>query len=991
MKKKLSIFLLTAIMAVSGTMAITSASKSVKAEEVKLYTEYFTYDDNVILEANKKAPLYYEDGTKFTGGLNDHKGQNYAGKAIGLGFTVKGDTEFSLVKPIYLGDNDIYTPMFEYMITPTTPIEQSSTSPGSSTREFERLTITLTDVNDPDNKVVISNLASSTNSKQTWIEVSTPNHVRAGMNNGILTSEDFKNYGSGTGIQSGFTGDSRFIATLFYDFNENAFYTYRTFYNSQLYNSTMNVVRDLDDGAHFMPGDTPWTGFSNGFVNVSFKVEGVSADSHFIFKSIDGQELLMENGVIVDNCVPSMAFDSAVVNNVPQGEVNKKYPFPSYSAYDFMDEFDVDVNFTVLDPNGNEVTSGVEEDGFIPTKAGKYTVKAQSVDSSGNNSEVQQIEVVVAEVLQDFTLYIPNEQIIHEAPVGKLINVPTAKLLGGSGNNYVKSSVIYAETGEVITTNNMFTPTKAGWYKIVYEYKDYLSDVYNFVIDIDVTLSNKPVFDEVSIPAAILSGAKYFIPNAIAKDYASFNGEGRVVDAVPEIKLVGVKGETPVNEDWAKLTTDYYIPNVDEGVLSLRYKAVSILDKDVYSYSDVYEIKVVKLSAFSALYKFFTHTENIEEEVVVVDGVSKQVSFVPLQDGESIQFINKLPESALGATINFDKGYNSINSFKIIIQDSEYANERITFTIKPQSKTHSYLTLNGVDYLIEGSFIAEEREIGGSMMLVPGAITLKLSGNVLYDASMPVASVLTFDNGNKFNGFSTEKVYFTVVIDDVDETKIAMGQKNGVRFTDFFGTPRFATTGKDNVVPTISTSRELATYYDINSYVTIPSAFALDLFDPDVTVSLSITSPSGEVLYSNVETNEERILHLEECGQYIVEYVSIDDMKNKGILQFAVYSADTFDPVIEIDGQFKSTAKITEKYVIHKAITYDNNDKAEDLKIYVYVFGPDGYIETVTADYAQTEDVEYEFKKLGTYRIRYFVMDSYGNYCHKIFKVKVTE
>ena len=114
-------------------------------------------------------------------------------------------------------------------------------------------------------------------------------------------------------------------------------------------------------------------------------------------------------------------------------------------------------------------------------------------------------------------------------------------------------------------------------------------------------------------------------------------------------------------------------------------------------------------------------------------------------------------------------------------------------------------------------------------------------------------------------------------------------------------------------------------------------------------------------------------------------------MNNPALLQFAVYSADTFDPVIEIDGQFKSTAKISEKYVIHKAITYDNNDKAEDLKIYVYVFGPDGYIETVTANYAQTEEVEYEFKKLGTYRIRYFVMDSYGNYCHKIFKVKVTE
>ena len=87
------------------------------------------------------------------------------------------------------------------------------------------------------------------------------------------------------------------------------------------------------------------------------------------------------------------------------------------------------------------------------------------------------------------------------------------------------------------------------------------------------------------------------------------------------------------------------------------------------------------------------------------------------------------------------------------------------------------------------------------------------------------------------------------------------------------------------------------------------------------------------------------------------------------------------------------------EYVLHEAIATDNYDSADKLKLYVFMFDPDGYIENIT--YIDEEkgvlignefkETKYTFKKTGVYRIRYFVEDSYGNYEQKIFKVTVVE
>ena len=237
MKNKLAIFLLSAVMAVSGTVAVGSLKNDAKAQENNLYGELFSYDSSAItLTANQSAPDYLATGIS---GLYYDKTEadekkrfkevNYVDN-VGMGFSAVKDTTFSLTKPIYIGDNDISTPLIEFMVTPKTPIEKSTTSVPSTAKEFHRLVMVLTDVNNPNVYVELSAHFSATNSAQTWLQVSTPTQERAGVNKGVLTSEDTNAYGQGMGIQSSFTGGNKYMSTVYYSAEETALYAYRSYY-----------------------------------------------------------------------------------------------------------------------------------------------------------------------------------------------------------------------------------------------------------------------------------------------------------------------------------------------------------------------------------------------------------------------------------------------------------------------------------------------------------------------------------------------------------------------------------------------------------------------------------------------------------------------------------------------------------------------------------------------------------------------------------------
>lgn len=992
MKKKLTVLMLSAILAVSGATAINySFNGSAAKAEDKPFSKYFEYGDAITLTENKNVPTYLTNGAVSSGGVKTFKSGVYgADKPLGIGVTATANSVINLKNPIYVGDNTLSTPLIEFMVTPTNYVEGHKISVSTKDIEFERVVITLTDVNDKSNYVQITSRYSATNSDQSWIEVGTANIARAGMNAGRLTSEDKQVYGSGTGISSGFTGESDDCAAIFYVDSELAFYAADSIQPATVgLGKSVTIVRDLDETTQLYSTDTAFSGFSTGFVNVSISIEGLkSEEAHMILKSIDGQDLVSENGEIIDNCAPAISVDKSVLSNVPDGEANRLYPFAKTEVIDFIDGTDVTKVVEVYDSENNTVASTAE--GFVPSAMGDYKVVYYAVDSQNKVSAKQEVIVRVTGYMPDFILnFNDDSEIIHTAPIGKEVKVPSAYVSGGSGNSSLNVYVVYATTGEVVSTRSMFTPERPGWYKIVYEYTDYLAGTKTFVIDVDASLSNAPVFSEVSMPEVILANKYFEIPKATAIDYASFNGEGKEVNAVAEVKYEYTKDGSLYQVDWQN-AGESFKPTFSEGKVFIRYKATALLDETAVAYSDVYEIEVKDLSTTSNLYKFFNlSSEYIEDKDISVGSTSRHRAFYATKSGEHLQFVNKLPAESFKVTLNFDQEYSVIKKLRVVIQDSVKAAEKVTFTITPNTSDLSKIEFNQTTYPISGGFYASKRVIGGVEENIPGSINLTLKDTELYTNLTRIAAIKTYDNGADFNGFTSGKLYFSVYFDEIDSDVLAQSGKSSVRFTELCDQARFSASGKDNRGPNITLGSSLSTYYDMNSYVTLPSAYATDLFDPNVTVKLTVTKPNGEVLVSQ-SADTEYVLHLEEIGSYNVEYFSVDSTRNETRQAFSLYSADTFDPVIEIDGQFKSKAKINEEYTLHKAKAYDNYDKPEDLRIYVYVFDPDGYIECPVNGYGEVDSYNYKFTKTGTYRIRYFVMDSYGNYCHRVFMVNVS-
>ena len=991
MKKKLTVFALSAILAVSGLTAINSAfnSSDVLAQD-KTLGNYFEYSEDVVtLEENKIAPSYLVDGTKSTEGVKTFNDGKTGKNPVGVGFTATDNAVIKLKNPIYVGDNDMSEPLIEFMINPDKCIPEAKKDQVSTGEiEFERVVITLTDVNNENNWVEITSVYSQTNSNQSWIEISSPTHTRAGVNKGILTSEDNKKFGWGTGIRSGYCGGSKETSAIFFDNSEYAFYAAAPVQPASVVGKDITIVRDLDNPNHYLYGDGAFLGFSSGFVNVSIAMKNLQTNAcHMILKSIDGQDFTSNEGVLIDNCAPSLSLDKNALVKIPEGEVGRVYPFMNTEAFDIIDGEDVTTIIKVYDENNTEVAS--TNKGFIPSKVGYYKTVYTVADKAGNTSAPQEITVKISEVTPDFELVFDDPtQIVHEVPVGKEFVIPTAKIIGGSGYSTLNVYVEDSATGEVVSRRKMFTPELPGWYKIVYEYTDYLEETKYFVIDVDATLASVPVINDVSVPEVVLKGKMFEVPTAYAVDYSSFNGEGRAVDSYAEYKFEWTEGDQLKFTEWEK--AGEFITPTNEGKLYLRYKASSVLDKDAVATSKEYVIDVRAISTKNKLYEFFNRTGNVELEHRKMTAITTHTIFKGLEDGARLQFVNKLPESGFAITLNYDDKDTIINQMTLILQDSVVASERVSFVITPMDVANSIVRFNEINYKVDGGFYATESTSGDSIEINQGFISLKLREDALFSGSVKISDILTYDNGVEYSGFSSGKVYTTITFDDVDESKIANGIKTGVRITDFCGQTRFGPSDKDNGAPIVSIDRELSTYYNMNTYLTIPSAFAVDMFDPKVNCYLTVTNPKGEEVLSKVSTDVEHVIQLTEIGQYTIQYYSEDSDRNDGGKTFSLYSADTFDPVIEIGGQFKTTAKVGEEYTIHSARATDNYDAPEDLRIYVYVFDPTGYISCPENRYTETKEITYKFTQTGTYRIRYFVMDSYGNYCHKVFMVEVT-
>lgn len=1007
MKRKL-MTMLACCAVISGSLAVgTVSDKAVSKANASdydnsLWAQYFDVEstDKVDFTTNATSPSYWLDGTVQSNGKGYTSGARVTREdgsglmdakdsPIGVGVTVRGKTTLTYKKPVFLGDNDIYMPLVEWVVTPVTP-QQPTYSCTKGSIEMSEIRIKLTDVVDPSIFVEIRSKYSQHNNVQSYVNVRTNTMEFAGYNVDTLTSQENvkSGRGNGTGQCGAFAGSDPRSSTYFYDYQDSSVWlgvgTSGSVNKPLPRNEVgMRYVRDLDSLADmYGKTDQIFGGFTNGFVNLSIEIAEVNyPEATMVLRAIDGQTFVMEDNEIKDVVAPALDLEPQYKANIPSGEVGTAYPFIPCVAYDLVDGDDLTVAVKAIAPDGGVIASGDRNGSFIPTVSGNYTLVYSVADAAGNKAE-KSFTVPVKEKLGRLTLVLDERvEIPSDAKVGDSVKTPEASLTGGSGFNSLTYKVIYAATGELYSDIHDFTLTKAGYYEVIYEYSDYLGGHGVYKKGIAVVLSEKPVFEKVSFPKAVVKGVNYLVPEAVAKDYASYNGEGKLADVTTEYSYDKVT--------WTKLPENRILaPSGD--MLYIRYKARPLIDKsdDKEETSDIYELIVKDISAKGDLQKFF-HLEGAVAEEISVENAGRQYVFKPERNNATMQFINPVSVDNVKMSFVFDNNADaSFSAIEVTVADYASYDERVTFTLR-KNGSGATVTVGKLTNSIAGAFSNN-------------SILMEIEGDVLNDVYSSVGRFTTYDNGDEFKGFTSGKVYMTYTFLGVDTSV----EPTGIRIVDFCGQPRFAVGGKAVAKPSITIDGQVETYVTCNSEIVLPKGSATDIFDTNVKLNVKVTDPDGQVVtsLSSVSLNgaladKDYKIRLTKYGKYTVSYTAKSSSGTAQEKKITVISADDVKPVIEIKGQFKTAAKVNTEYVLHEAIATDNYDSADKLKLYVFMFDPDGYIENITYIDEEKgvlidnvfEETKYTFKKTGVYRIRYFVEDSYGNYDQKIFKVTVVE
>ena len=269
-------------------------------------------------------------------------------------------------------------------------------------------------------------------------------------------------------------------------------------------------------------------------------------------------------------------------------------------------------------------------------------------------------------------------------------------------------------------------------------------------------------------------------------------------------------------------------------------------------------------------------------------------------------------------------------------------------------------------------------------------------------------NVTTDDNGNLFNGFPSGKVYISS-----ETVGVKAGQKYLIKQID---NHVIGARARDSATPRIAISGEYGGLYDVKSEYVVGSALASDVIDPNVTSTVTVLTPNGEVVtdenglaLDNVPATKDYVIKLTEYGQYQVRYVSVDWTGQEGVLEYAVNVFDQKAPKASIKGEWSATAKVGDTVVLPEIQISDDSSSFYEMTVYRMVRNPFDVLTTFGYDYTLVKEGEntpdytgddreywlhttykFTFKYAGEYKFIIIVCDAAGNQTYMEYVVTVS-
>lgn len=843
----------------------------------------------------------------------------------------------------------------------TALIEMIAEGSKEGSPDYTNLTITLTDIEDPNNAVNVYMVDSGTNcfGKGTYVRVGATGQVAAGYEGTTLNAlPQF-----GTPIWHTFKkqeeGHEYRTAKLYFDYASKAMYVSDDFFVSR---PQTVIVADMDNPSDF---SSIWSGFTSGKARLSITAAGLSAaTADLVITKVLGYDLSQDD--FKDELAPELSIDYAGESSVPVAILGSSYRVFDAVVEDNLDnEIKLDV-FAYYQHTESSRKIDVEiKDGYIRTDfAGIYTLYYKATDCSGNVSETS-VQIPCAAIGEEIVLetsdFDKEVQAYDQVRIGGVASV-TAE--GGSGNLKITAEVFDPDGSSVKLVKDSFRAEKIGAYRVVYTAIDYLGNSAQTETTVTVSAPVKPIFtEELFLPDMLIKGFVYELPEFPAKEV--IDGE---IKSVPV--AVYVNGEEVKNGSFEALTH----------TVNIKYVATGNNGTTEYSI----DLPVTDVNNGKDQEKYF-YGENI-------DSILNERDYVvaTFATDANLAFANLLQANKFSVGFTFGENDKNFSVMKVKLTDANNKNITVTLTL---------IDKDGQVYLqtphnpIEGKFTASQ----GVYELI-----YKNNGRTLSDKNANICgTVLYDDNGDLFEGFSGG-VYMSMEFESVVKASavrltLLNNQTLGYRTSKYDNR-------RDKIEPEIYLQESYAVKNTLGATAKVSAGNAYDVLGYIKSFTVSVTAPSGKSILKNASAREFYEFKLEEYGDYRVEYVATDS-------NGSTYSESRLISVVERVLPTLKTTTMRSEYKVGDAIKipeYQVSDNSAYYSLDIMLIMPDNDMRLLIHDEngeiiskLSKDDVAYEaaFKvdnqtfrvqTAGEYILRFFAYDENFNYVsvEHVFTVK---
>lgn len=770
----------------------------------------------------------------------------------------------------------------------------------------------------------------------------------------------------GAGFENGFLGNDKDIygrtlcaVEVRFDYDNKTLYSYGGANGQYSLQKIVNFDEDF--------GIDAWKGFTTGEAKltmwaVDYATSNVLLPFNGVIMKIDGNDFTKK--AVEENSIALNKVDKVAAPVVNFGEYETALKIPSAMVDHPYKIFD-----SLIRPLYGEVSTytrvyygyntstryevPVIDGAFTPDNDGLYTIVYAAVDKFGNYAESTVDVYAYPATAADIVVTVPNYTDFASGDIGRvfdLVAIEDVETKNNFGAVKITISAKHVESGEVIDiTNGEFLPKKQGTWQITYTAVDYVGRVGEFTYSATVQTSEGVVYNEIKdFPKYFIVNAKNPIPELTYIDYNVSSENQKVVKVYA--KKDGVKV--------ADITDGYFKPET-AGSYDIVYEATS--QKNVttsYTKSTLaVDVGFGDTASFSMAKYFYS------DGIVSYAKADKSVSFVAKENKE-VDFIR--PLDAMNFSIKFSVGaLNNANAVAFILRDINNKDQVVKISIA-KSSGEIILSINdSINYKLGGYKFAEEEY---TLSLKAGLITLTATGKSPFNAI-----VSSYMNGQEYNGFDSLLVNFSMVMEMPEgaegNTEIIVKALSG---------QNFSSAKKDSTLPKVVISESMLSESLVGDTFKIPRGVVIDIFDPYAKATLTVQDTKGVILsdingnlLKNVDISKDYYVDASIAGNYTIAYTTNDSVNTtKKPSGFMVKVVSRDKPVITVSGGARTGSVNQDIKIGSVKVT----TLATDYEVFAFVFEPLGNLKPI-----DMSKKTFKAEMAGTYRVRYFVIDQWGN------------